>query len=389
MKKKIAYLSSLYPAISCTFIYQEIQELRKYLSVEVFSVNSFTPWEAISKAELAEASNTKCLKSNAFLFLLTLILHPIQSLISLVSAHRCLKKINLKTIAYWAESLVLHRMLEKRNIQHVHVHFANNAAYIALFLSFFKNMSYSLSVHGPDIFLHKEHNNLVEKMQQATWLRVISHYCLKQVMECDSRLKEKCTLVRCGLQIKDQKIEKDSEKHIFLNVGRLVLQKDHLCLLKAVKMLKERKGIKAFEVIIIGGGPEQAKLEQFVKENELSSDVKLLGAQGQKVVQDWMTRAQSFVLTSRHEGLPYVLMEAGLKKMNVIATDINAISELIVHQETGLILKAGQVEKVAEYMELLMLQDTNYHSALYGKVSDEFNVQKSVALMKEQFELIL
>lgn len=103
---------------------------------------------------------------------------------------------------------------------------------------------------------------------------------------------------------------------VFLAVGRLTEQKDFLNLIKALALLKKQRQAR---LIILGEGECRSELEAAIEHLELSEDVALPG-----FVQNpyaYMSHASGFVLSSRHEGLPTVLIEAMACGCPVVATD--------------------------------------------------------------------
>lgn len=93
---------------------------------------------------------------------------------------------------------------------------------------------------------------------------------------------------------------------VILAVGRLHLQKGFDLLIRAFAA----SGIwrKGWRLVIIGEGPERAHLQALVAERDLQSSVSLPGETARP--QDWYRRCGIFVLSSRFEGFPNVLLEA-------------------------------------------------------------------------------
>jgi glycosyltransferase involved in cell wall biosynthesis len=106
------------------------------------------------------------------------------------------------------------------------------------------------------------------------------------------------------------------EPPVVLGVGRLTAQKAFSVLIEA--FAKVRKSQPA-RLLILGEGEERPMLEALTKELGIEQDVNLPGFVSNPY--SYMAHAALFVLSSRWEGLPTVLVEAMSLRTPVIATD--------------------------------------------------------------------
>lgn len=108
-----------------------------------------------------------------------------------------------KGAAYLAEAGVLLSWMEKRGSSHVHVHFANPSATVAMIASWYGTVDLSLSVHGPDVFYNVDAMALEPKFREATFIRAISHYCRSQIQRLlPPGQWDKVHIVHCGVDPK-------------------------------------------------------------------------------------------------------------------------------------------------------------------------------------------
>jgi len=135
----------------------------------------------------------------------------------------------------------------------------------------------------------------------------------------------------------------NNSKLKILNIARFTEQKDHLTLLRAFKLLMQKNN-KAF-LIIIGRGHEKNNIKNFINENELKKNVKLItNVQNPYGYIKW---ANIFVLTSKYEGLPNVLLEAMLLKKYIISTDCpTGPKEILNNGKYGDLVKVGDYKKI-------------------------------------------
>lgn len=103
---------------------------------------------------------------------------------------------------------------------------------------------------------------------------------------------------------------------VILGVGRLEPQKDFETLLRAFALARRDRPLR---LVILGEGSERRKLERLIDELELEDCVRVPGFSPNPYA--WMRRASLFVLSSRWEGFPLVLLEAIAVGCPIISTD--------------------------------------------------------------------
>ncbi len=99
-----------------------------------------------------------------------------------------------------------------------------------------------------------------------------------------------------------------------LNVARLVPQKNHRLLLQAYALMRT-----SLPLVLVGDGPLREELEALAAELGIAKRVHFVGRQLNPY--PWMQHAQLFVLSSCHEGLGIVLLEALACGTPVVSVD--------------------------------------------------------------------
>ena len=361
---RIAYLSNPYPAISHTFIFREICSLREE-GFEVFPVSvDHTPnLDKMTAAEQQEAANTMVMKSASLATLLrataTLFASSPTGFLRMArrAASFCVTgpKHPVKAVGYLAEAVLLLDFLHRHDIRHIHEHFANPTALVAMLCKEYGGVSYSLSVHGPDIFYQVDSALLADKVAGASFIRCISHYCRSQIMRITSYPHwHNAHIVRCGID-PDQYAPAEPAANPtprLLAVGRLCPAKGQHLLLKSCALLRDQG--QEFTLTLVGDGPDRASLEQLCHELNLDDRVRFCGALGQDEVRTEYRQADIFILPSFAEGVPVVLMEAMAMEKPVISTRITGIPELIEHGHTGLLATPGDVDDLTGQIRTLL-----------------------------------
>ena len=158
----------------------------------------------------------------------------------------------------------------------------------------------------------------------------------------------------------------------FLSVGRLEGMKNHSYLIPLVKRLNEEHECR---ILIAGDGSLRHTLQNSIDENNLQEKIKLLGFR--KDIFELCQRSHAFVLPSLWEGMPVSILEAGMAKLPVIATNVGSIPS-IIDEATGYLCDLeGIYDNMKEVIE-------NYGEAkkkgeaLYIRITDDFSVKSFI-----------
>jgi len=397
--KRVAYLCSIYPALSHTFIYREILSLRRAgIEVVTASVNQPPQVEVMPEDEQKEARETLIMKGVSPVAVLSAQLRcflysPAGYLRMTTTAFSFLfkgPKSPVKAIGYLVEAGILLDWMREKKVDHVHEHFGDSTALVALLGKRYGTISYSFSVHGPDIFYGVESSLLKEKIENAVFVRSISHYCSSQLMRITGHESwANFHIIRCGIDpdiYTARPLPKGNVTQL-LCVGRLVPAKGQHILLKACSLLI--KNGATLHLNFVGGGEDMESLQQLSKDLHVDECVTFAGAMGQDKVRTFYDQADIFVLPSFAEGVPVVLMEAMAKEIPVISTRITGIPELIEHGLDGLLATPGDVNDLAVQISAF-IDDSDLRERLGKagriKVKRLYNTKQNNTGLAEIFE---
>ena len=133
-------------------------------------------------------------------------------------------------------------------------------------------------------------------------------------------------------------------------VGRMEAQKGFDLLLDAFKLAASAN--PAMSLTIYGDGPLRASLEDRVVSLGIEARVSMPGITQKPG--EWMSAGDIFVLSSRFEGFPNVLLEAMISGMAAIAFACPwGPAEILDQPETGLLVPEGDVGLLADAMRCL------------------------------------
>jgi glycosyltransferase involved in cell wall biosynthesis len=122
----------------------------------------------------------------------------------------------------------------------------------------------------------------------------------------------------------------------FLFLGELRPAKGIDVFLRALAALSKTQNVRA---VIVGSGPDEAEMQALAATLGLKASVNFTGA---LPAQDAFTRGRCFVVPSRAESFPYVVLEAAAAGLPLISTNVGGIPEIVVGTDTPLV-PAGDV----------------------------------------------
>jgi glycosyltransferase involved in cell wall biosynthesis len=138
----------------------------------------------------------------------------------------------------------------------------------------------------------------------------------------------------------------DPTRPTLLYVGALAPEKGVDLVIDAVAELADA------QLLVVGDGPERAALE--AKAQRVAPDRVVFAGSVPDIVGAYAS-ADLFVLASRGgDSMPAVLIEASLCAVPAVATDIEAIPEVVLHGVTGRIVSAGSLDQLVEALTALL-----------------------------------
>ena len=354
----VAYLAAYYPKTSHRFIWREIVGLEACgVRVERFATRPSpdTPPDSHHHAELQK---TKVLLDEGVLRLAAALAwaaatRPGRFFDALGTSLRAAWRSSrgfLAHLAYLAEACALLRCLARRPVDHLHAHFANNTASIAMLCRMMGGPSYSFTAHGPDDFDYAPLLGLEEKIARAKAVFSVSHFGRGQLLRwCQYRDWPKVHVLDPGLDpaflLPPAPVPATRR---LVCVGRLHEQKGQSILLDAVHRLRA-DGVSC-EVVLIGDGPMRAEIEQRIHDLRMGDCITLAGAASTDAMIELIQSSRALVLPSLAENFPSVILEAFALVRPVIATYVGGIPELVQPGVSGWLVPAGDIDSLARAM---------------------------------------
>ncbi len=187
----------------------------------------------------------------------------------------------------------------------------------------------------------------IKLIRLATWLTIVlSHHIITISTPNFNELKSirgatnKLSLIHNGVSavafIDKAKARKELAPQVpprafwFGGIGELCENKNWSAAIKAVSALPDK-----IHLVIVGEGDQRTELEKLIIKLNLSDRVHLLGfVDAAKYIQAF----DVFILPSKKEGLPYVLLEAGMASLAVVASDLPGNRDIIESGQSGFLI---------------------------------------------------
>lgn len=372
--RRVALLTAVYPALSETFVYREVEGL----SARGWHVDAVSLYELggdYRKAECVEPADLTLLGSRAPRTLwdatVEALTHPLRALRTLATATRDAiwpgEPVDLRKRALLLGQAVLAlglaHWLRAREIRHIHCHFANGPATVGMYAALQLDLPFSFVGHANDIFDRR--TLLVRKLQRASFVSCISGWHRDWYRSMQTGSDESYPVIRCGVDTehwrRGDEIARPNDSLRILTVARLIPKKGIDTLIRGLDDAARRHQL-SWHLSIVGEGQERSALENLCAELGRSEQVHFAGAVHNDRIRDYLGKADAFVLPCRtdelgdRDGIPVVLMEAMAFGVPVVVGRLPAIGELVIDGDTGLTIAEDDHAALADHLAHLARQ---------------------------------
>ena len=381
MQMNIAYFLNSFPNTSETFISDEIYSIvtRSDADCRVISIGKSNSTIVHPRAKKIVDSGCVAQPSESTLtndicsFLFLLVRRPLKALATALLALRSRRD-------WWLVRLALQltvRTLKERTT-HLHAHYADRSAQVAMWVSRFTGIPFTFTTHGYDIFFEPP-VNFRQLASEAGRIVCVSRYNAAYIASTFQVEPSKLIVVRCGIYLDDfpfvrHERASQSRSIAVLNVGRLVLEKGQRDLIDAVGLM--RMASLDVQLVIVGDGPLGPELKAQAASLGVSEYVLFIGVRSASEIRHLLLESDVFVLPSVSESVGIAVVEAMASGVPVIATDVKGVPELVEHQVTGLLCRAADPMALAKSIQWLIENPTETHRmtiAARRRVEAEFD----------------
>ena len=165
-----------------------------------------------------------------------------------------------------------------------------------------------------------------------------------------------------------EKTEVEKTKDIlFTFIGRLDEKSKRIS--KQLELIKNLKDKYNIELWIIGDGEDKEKYQNYIKENNLEENIKMLGSKLNPY--PYMKEADYILMTSDYEGFPVVYMEAVVLNKKIITTQDLTDNYIDIKNNLGYIISKDINEMTKEIENILQSDKLEYKKIDIEKMNEE------------------
>jgi glycosyltransferase involved in cell wall biosynthesis len=313
---------------------------------------------------------------------------------------------------YFSSELVkfIKKEISKYDITHVHEY----RSYISLAVSYYakrQSIPFILQAHGqlPIIGYWKKLKLIYDILIGCKILQSANGVIALTRLEAEQyeRMgvpKEKIFVIPNGIDLLEysdlppkgafkEKFNVPEDKRIVLYIGRIHWIKGVDILVRAYALLAKQLGFK--DVILVVAGPDDGylgRVKSLVRELGISDSVLFTGPLYGRDKLSAYVDAEFVVLPSRYETFPNVVLEAYACAKPVIASNVEAMPDIVLHGETGLLFRAGDEKELAS--ALVYLLENPKEAEKMGRnarklAEEKYSIDKIAAELEKVYEEVI
>lgn len=245
-----------------------------------------------------------------------------------------------------------------------------------------------------------EDRNIIQKniIKFLSWITILLSHKTITVSKYDEKLAssllfvtKKLTTIHNGIPeinftdkitareilLNKQNIHTDDETLWVGAIGELHKNKGFYYAIEAFSILS--KTTKNFVFIIIGDGEERRALQNLIERHQLEKNILIFKREENGA--ELLKAFDVFLLSSIKEGLPYVVLEAGMAKIPTIATSTGGISEIIRDLKSGILIQPKNPEAILKsisYISTNKDKSRQFGEKLHTDIINKFSTTQMV-----------
>lgn len=171
---------------------------------------------------------------------------------------------------------------------------------------------------------------------------------------------------------------------LLLNVARLHPIKGQAHLLRAFASIRRR--VPDCRLIIVGWGPDEKPLTELATRLRLKQSVVFAGPR--RDLARFYAEANVFAMTSLEENMGVVIYQAMAMGLPVVSFDAGSIAEIIDDRRTGLLVKAGDVDALADQLATVLEEPASFRRTIGTAARRRIESEYSAETMTRRYETV-
>lgn len=274
-------------------------------------------------------------------------------------------------------SLFAINVARSNNVDIIHIH-SPMYFMIALWGKFFRKKT-CITYHGTDYLRIKD--SKLYRFFSRKFLDVgfcISPIMIKRMKKFHHHVVYSPNGIDSNVFINKRKVR----KKIILAVGSLKPEKSFDNLILAFKKVKSIED--SYSLHIVGDGDLKSSLKSLIDKNGLNDDVLLCGNLNKTQLIEKYNESQIFILSSKSEGFPKVVLEAIFCGCKSVATDVGSVSTFLPKKY---IIPNDSVKNISDYL-LKIIMSENYDIDL-KKLKSKYTWLNVIKIYVNEYKYIL
>lgn len=180
------------------------------------------------------------------------------------------------------------------------------------------------------------------------------------------------------------------DARVLLFVGRLHPQKGIVEFMQLADGLLSK--LPEHQLVLIGDGPERARLERLRQTSDFADRIHLCGFQAHAI--DWIAKAEVFLLPAKYEGMPNVILEAMATGTPCVSFDVDGVGELLGSSEVGQLQRIRKFDLDAFQQRIIQLASSEplrdrCSLENQSRAKSEFDLRKQLLRYQELYANIV
>ena len=304
----------------------------------------------------------------------------------------------VKKLLHFLRALAkIRKVIARQKLKLVHIHVSERGSFLrkAMILKIAKkrNCKVILHHHGAEFEeFYQESSPKMQKfisdiLEQADMNIVLSKRLVPMIENINPKAKIK--VLYNAVRTSENNYYNPEAREMMM-LGRLEQRKGTFELLEVIKEIDAQ--LPKDIVFNLCGDGDLDKVHEAIKRLDISHRIKYVGWIHAKQKEELFHNIMCNILFSRNEGLPMAILETMSNGIPNISTNVASIPEVVINDETGILLEAGDKEGLGKAI-LKMVEDQEYRLRLsknaHRLIYSNFSLANNVQILESYYKLLL